>query len=337
MEPVLLGRSGLRVSPLCLGTMTFAATTALAEARDIADRCFDRGIFFWDTADMYSSGASEEMVGQLMQGRRDQIVLATKAFAPMGPGPNDRGLSARHLLAACEASLRRLRTDHIDLYYLHLPDRSVPIEESLRALEDLIRAGKVRYAACSNYRAWEVVKLQACARAHGWQPLTAVQPLYNLVNRDIEVELLPMAADQGLGVVSYSPLARGVLTGKYRWDGPTPEASRLARSDRRFLQAEWREASVQVAAGLAELAEARGVAAATLAVRWAMANELVHSVIVGPRTVAHAKDYLAAVDLPWDEELEAACDALVPPGSHTGQGWPDPAYYPVTGRQVAVR
>ena len=172
MEAVQLGRSGLRVSPLCLGTMTFGNETGLDEARTIADRALDEGVFFWDTADMYSVGGSETMVGTLMEGRRDRIVLATKCWAAMGPGANDRGLSARHMIAACEASLRRLKTDWIDLYYLHIPDKLTPIDESLRAMEDLIRSGKVRYAACSNYRAWEVQDMVRRSEARGvrWGP-----------------------------------------------------------------------------------------------------------------------------------------------------------------------
>ena len=334
MEPVQLGRSGLRVSPLCLGTMNFGTDTPPAEATRILDVALDAGLFFLDTADMYGKGASERFLGEALRGRRDQVVLATKAFAPMGPGPNDRGLSARHLIAACEASLRRLNTDWIDLYYLHIPDAAVPIDESLRALEDLRRAGKVRYLAASNYRAWELVNMLHTADHLGAARLTATQPLYNLVNRDIEVELLPMAAHHGLGVVSYSPIARGVLSGKYQWDAPPPTSSRLARSNPRFLQAEWREASLHVAHALAPQAAARGVSLATFATAWCLNNPLVHSVIIGPRTESQLTDYLAAPTTPWDPEAEAAVDALVPPGSHTGFGWPD-AQYPVLGRPVA--
>lgn len=335
MEPVRLGRSGLLVSPLCLGTMTFGATTDPGEARRIADLALDAGVFHWDTADMYSAGRSEEIVGELLRGRREQVVLATKGWAAMGPGANDRGLSARHLLRACDASLARLQTDWIDLYYLHLPDRGVPVDETLRACEDLVRSGRVRYLGASNYRAWELMRLLWTADRHGWQPLTATQPLYNLVNRDVEVELLPMCHDQGLGVVSYSPLARGVLTGKYRAGAEAPTESRLARSNRRFLQAEWREASLEVVESLRPLAAARGWTLAELALAWAMANERVHSVIMGPRTVAQAAAGLRAAALTVDAELEAAVDALVPPGTHSGRGFPDPAYYPVLGRVLA--
>lgn len=333
-EVVQLGRSGLRVSRLSLGTMTFGGRTDLPEARRICDRALDHGLFFWDTADMYSRGRSEEMVGELLKGRRQEVVLATKAYAPMGPGPNDRGLSARHLRLACEASLRRLGTDWIDLFYLHLPDRSVPLDETLRAVEDLRRAGKIRYVACSNYVSWEVVDLLHTARAAGWQPMSAVQPKYNLFNRDIEMELLPMAQHHGLGVVSYSPLARGILTGKYG-AGAIPADSRRAHDNPRLAQAEWRAASLELVPAFVALAAARGVEPGALAVAWALANRAISSVIAGPRTEDQLQTYLDALTIPWDADLEAACDALVPPGMFTGAVWPDPAYFPVTGRVLA--
>jgi aryl-alcohol dehydrogenase-like predicted oxidoreductase len=341
MEWVPLGRSGLKVSRLCLGTMTFGNEASDDQAARIVDLCLERGVGFWDTADMYGGGASERVIGRLLAGRRHRIVLATKGYAAIAPdgappGPNDRGLSARHLIAACEASLRRLGTDFIDLYYLHLPDRSVPLDETLRAVEDLVRGGKVRYVGASNYRAWEVMELLGVAREHRWQPLTAIQPLYNIVNRDIEVELLPMAERQGLGVVTYSPLARGVLTGKYSWQAPPPAESRLSRSNPRFLRAEWREESVAVAEALRPLAAARGLSLGQLALGWALANRKVSSVIFGARTVEQAEQALAAYDHQVggriDGEVEAAVDRLVPPGCHTGYGFPDPDYFPVLGR-----
>ncbi len=334
MEPVRLGRSGLMVSPMCLGTMQFGTQADLETSRRIADLALDHGVFFWDTADMYGAGASESVCGALLAGRRREVVLATKAWADMGRDPNDRGLSARHLIEACDDSLRRLRTDWIDLYYLHLPD-STPIEETLRAAEDLVRSGRVRYVACSNYRAWQVVELLYTARLNRWQPLSAVQPLYNVVNRDIEVELLPMAQAMGLGVVTYSPLARGVLTNKYaRGADQAPEGSRLERGDRRFLQAEWRPSSVEVARQLALVAAARGCTPGQLATAWAMANRLVHSVIIGPRTVAQAEEALGSARVRVDAELESTVDDLVPPGCHSGRGFPDRHYSPVLGRVV---
>ena len=312
--------------------MNFGSSTPLPKARDIADKALDSGVFFWDTADMYGDGASEQIVGQLLQRRRQEVVLATKVYAPMGPGPNDRGLSARHILRACEASLQRLGTDWIDLYYLHLPDRSVRIEETLRAMEDLVRSGKVRYIGCSNYWTWEIMGLLRVADREKWQPLSAVQPLYNIVNRDIEVELLPMATSEGLGVVTYSPLARGILTGKYRFDETPPPDTRLARSNPRFLKAEWRRESVEVAHALGHLAADRSCKPAELAVAWTLANPRVHSVIIGPRTSEHLDTYLRGATIDIDADLESAIDALVPPGTHTGRTFPDDHYFPIRGR-----
>lgn len=332
LAPVVqLGRSGLRVSRLCLGTMTFGVTTPPEEAERIAQAALERGVFFWDTADMYGSGASETVVGTLLRGRRSQVVLATKAFADLGRHANDGGLSARHLLAACEDSLRRLGTDWIDLYYLHLPDRHVPEEETLRALEDLVRSGRVRYVACSNHRAWQAVDLVRRAERAGWQPLSAIQPLYNCVNRDAEVELLPMAARLGLGVVTYSPLARGVLTGKYL--GAEAHAdSRLGRGDPRFLQAEWRPASADMARLLVREAAVRGCTPGQLATAWVLRNRLVHSAIVGPRTLEQALEALGSLDVQIDDAFERSVDHLVPAGCHSGHGFPDPQYA-VEGRQ----
>ena len=330
-ESRYFGNSGLKVSPMCLGTMMFGGPTPLVDAQTIADMALEHGVFFWDTADMYGKGASEEVVGRLMKGKRNQIVLATKVFAQMSELPNDRGLSARHIIRACEQSLKRLQTEWIDVYYLHFPD-AAPIEESLRAVEDLCRSGKVRYVACSNYRAWETLRLIQTAKDNGWQPLVGIQPLYNIVNRDIEVELLPMAQHYGLGVASYSPLARGVLTGKYS-KGNIPEKSRLDRKDKRFIQAEWREESVWVAEQLLPLANRLKASRAQVATRWAMANSCIHSVIIGPRTVEQAKEALLSQYISWDKQAEEFIDTLIPPGCHSGKGFFDQNYAPVLGRK----
>ena len=332
MEAVRFGNSGLQVSPLCLGTMMFGGQTDFTESQKIADYCLDEGVFFWDTADMYSTGESENFCGKLLKGRREQVVLATKVWAQMKPHPNAQKLSARNIIRACEDSLRRLQTDWIDIYYMHLPDRETPLEETLRAMEDLCRSGKVRYIGCSNYRAWEIVRLLATAKQHGWQPVLAVQPPYNLVNRDIEVELLPMTKHYGLGVASYSPLARGVLTGKYS-NQVVPKNSRLDRKDRRFLQAEWRQQSVEIAEKLRLLADEMGGTLGQLATRWAVANTLIHSVIIGPKTLKQAKEAIESLKLPWPTHAESTIDELVPPGCHSGNGFFDSNYFPVTGRQ----
>ena len=331
MEPVRFGNSGLFVSPLCLGTMMFGGQTDFTESQKIADYCLDNGIFFWDTADMYSTGESERFCGRLLKGRRENVILATKVWAKMKPHPNAQKLSARNIIRACEESLQRLQTDWIDIYYLHLPDHDTPIEETLRAVEDLCRSGKVRYIGCSNYRAWEIVTMLSTANQNGWQPILAVQPPYNLVNRDIEVELLPMTKHHGLGVASYSPLARGVLTGKYG-SGKVPSTSRLDRNDRRFLQAEWRQQSVEIAEQLRPLAAEIGGTLGQVATRWAAANSLIHSVIIGPKTLNQAKESVGAMKLPWTQRAEEIIDALVPPGCHSGKAFFDTNYFPVTGR-----
>jgi aryl-alcohol dehydrogenase-like predicted oxidoreductase len=313
--------------------MNFGDVTELDEASSMCDRALDAGVFFWDTADMYGQGTAEEMLGHLMRGRRQQVVLATKAWAQMGPGPNDRGLSARHLLQACDASLKRLGTDWIDLYYMHLPDRGVRIHETLRAMEDLVRSGKVRYLACSNYFAWEVVDLLRVASRHDWSPVVAAQNPYSLLNRQLEYEFIPMAQHKGLGVVTYSPLARGMLTGKYG-AGQVPVGSRLDRKNGRFLQSEWRAESLPVADRLASIAADMGVTSAALATAWVLANQAVHSTVIGPRTLGQLNQYIAGAQIEWTPELEAACDALVSPGTATGSTMPDPAYFPVRGRLV---
>jgi len=240
MEYRTLGRHGVKVSRLCLGTMMFGGPTSEEESIRIIHRALDLGINFIDTADMYTGGASERITGKAIRDRRDQVVLATKVRYPVGDGPNDSGLSRYHIFNAVEASLRRLGTDHIDLYYLHLPDYETPLEESLSAMDDLVRQGKVRYIGCSNFYAWQICKGLWISDRRGWAPFACVQPLYNIVNRDAEVEVLPLCAEEGLGVVTYSPLARGVLSGKYLPGGDLPSDSRAARGDKRLLVGEVR-------------------------------------------------------------------------------------------------
>jgi aryl-alcohol dehydrogenase-like predicted oxidoreductase len=259
------------------------------------------------------------------------VVLATKAGLPTGGGPNDAGSSRKHLRLALEASLRRLGTDYVDLYYLHLPDPATPLEESLAALDDFVRAGKVLYVGCSNFRAWEVAHALGLQARYGWAPFVAVQPLYNLANRDAEVELLPMCQRLGLGVVSYSPLARGVLTGKYQPGQAPPPDSRAARGNARLLQTEYREANLLLAQEVARLAAQVGCTPSQLALAWVMANPLITAPILGPRTMAQLQDNLGAIHLKLTPELEDAIDALVPPGEHSGRGYQDPLF-PVNGR-----
>jgi aryl-alcohol dehydrogenase-like predicted oxidoreductase len=326
-----LGRTGVRVSPLCLGTMMFGGPTSEADSRRIIDAAVDAGINFIDTADMYSTGESERIVGRAIAKRRDSIVLATKGRHKMGPGPNDWGASRLHLRQALEASLSRLSTDHVDLYYVHAPDYGTPIDETLRFLDDAVHQGKILYPACSNFRAWRVCEALWRSDLQRLAPLAAVQPLYNLANRDIEVELLPLCQAHGLGVVTYSPLARGILTGKYAPGQAFPAGSRAARNDQRMREAELRDESLSLSQELATHCRSKGVAPSQFALAWCLANPIVTSVILGPRTLEQFEDNLAALAVSISAEDEAFVDRLIPPGEHTGKGFNDPLY-PVTGR-----
>ena len=331
MEYRSLGRSGLKVSPLCLGAMMFGGATDEATSQRIIDRAREQGVNFIDTANAYNEGASEEVTGRAIAAHRSHWVLATKFTNPTGPGPNDRGASRRHMFAAVEASLRRLAAGEIDILYLHKDDGSTPQEEVVRALADLIRAGKLRYFGVSNHRAWRVATLcRLCDEAGIDRPVVS-QPLYNALNRMIEVEHLPACAALGLGVFPYSPLARGVLTGKYEPGRPPPPGTRAGRQDRRILETEWRPESLRIAREIAAHAEARGTTAARFALAWVLNNRLVTGAIAGPRTEAQWDDYAASLSVRLGPEDEALIDRLVPPGHPSTPGYNDPAY-PVEGR-----
>jgi len=299
-----LGASGLRVSVLTMGTMTFGGTggfasvgsTSLEEARGQVDRCLEAGINLIDTANVYSDGLSEEIVGQVLEGRRDQVLVATKARMPMGDGPNDAGLSRHHLIRECEASLRRLRTDRIDLYQVHEWDGQTPLSETLEALDDLVHAGKVRYVGCSNYAGWQLMKALGIAERRGLARFVSQQIHYTLQAREAEYELVPIAIDQGLGVLVWSPLAGGLLSGKYRRDQPGPETSRLL--------AGWDEPPVRdqdklydIVEVLVAVATDRGVSPAQAALAWLLTRPAVTSVIIGARTNEQLADNLGAADL----------------------------------------
>jgi aryl-alcohol dehydrogenase-like predicted oxidoreductase len=327
-----LGRAGVKVSPLCLGTMMFGGPTDEATSIRIMHDAIDRGINFFDTANMYSLGGSERVVGKALQGRRDRVVLASKGRQKMGDGPNDLGASRLHLVRECEASLKRLGVDCIDIYYVHAPDAGTPIEETLRALDDLVRAGKVHYLACSNFRAWQLCEALWTSDKLNLNRFVCTQPLYNLVNRDIEVELLPLCKAHGVGVVTYSPLARGILTAKYAPGQEPPPGSRAARNDARMKQAEWRDASLDMARQLAEHCAGRGVTTTGFALAWCLANPNVTSIILGPRTLEQYEDNLACLDVAITDADEQFVDSLVPPGEHSGKGFQDSAY-PITGRR----
>ena len=263
-----LGASGLKVSKLWLGTMMFGDRTDETEAARIVAASREAGLNAIDTADIYAGGESERITGRLIKPERDHWVLATKLANPTGPGPNDRGNSRRHVIAAVDASLQRLGTDWIDLLYLHRDDDSTPMEETLATLAQLIAAGKIRYFGVSNFRAWRIAKMVELCRAMGLPQPIANQPPYNAMSRQIEVEVLPACAHCGVGVVAYSPLARGVLSGKYRVDAPPPADSRAARNDRRILQTEFRPESVQLAQQVVAYAQTKGRTPTQLALGW---------------------------------------------------------------------
>jgi aryl-alcohol dehydrogenase-like predicted oxidoreductase len=326
-----LGASGLKVSRLWLGAMMFGDRADEAEAADIVAATREAGVNAIDTADIYAGGESERITGRLIRGDRQRWVLATKLANPTGTGPNDRGNSRRHMIAAVDASLQRLGTDWIDLLYLHRDDESTPVDETAMAMARLVDSGKVRYFGLSNFRGWRIAKMAEACRALKLPPPIASQSPYNAVSRGIEVEIIPACAHYGLGLVAYSPLARGVLTGQYTPGAAPPEGSRAARGDRRLLQTEWRGESVALAQKLAAHAQARGRTPAALALGWVWHNRLVHSLIGGPRTLAQWQGYLDALHAPFDAEDEALVSGLVPAGHASTPGFTDPLY-PVTGR-----
>ncbi len=310
MELRLLGKTGVKVSRLALGCMSFGGDADEAGAAALYARARDAGINFFDTADVYSDGRSEQILGRLAADHRDQVVIATKAYFPTGKDANARGSSRYHLVRACEASLRRLGREWIDVFYLHRWDDATDLGETLRAIDDLVRAGKILYPACSNFAAWQVAHAQGVAAARALAPLVAVQPMYNLLKRQAEVELLPMAAALGLAVVPYSPTAGGLLTGKW---GRTkrPAAGRMATN--RMYQTRYAdEAHLDTADALTALALELGVHPAALATAWVGAHPAVTSVLIGARDVDQLDGVLGATTIAMTPELRARIAALTP-------------------------
>jgi aryl-alcohol dehydrogenase-like predicted oxidoreductase len=332
MEYRNLGRSGLKVSPLCLGTMMFGGPTDEDTSGRILAKALDAGVNFIDTADVYNAGRSEEVVGRAVVPRRNHWVLATKLANPMGPGPNDRGLSRRRVFEAAEASLRRLGTEWIDIYYLHKEDHLTPLAETVGAMGDLVRQGKIRYFGLSNYRAWRVAEICRLCDDLGMDRPIVSQPYYNALNRMPEVEHLPACGYFGLGVVPYSPLARGVLTGKYSLEAAPPEDSRAGRQDSRMMQTEWRPESLTIAQTIKQYARNRGITSGQFAVAWVLNNRFITAVIAGPRTEEQWDDYFRALDYRFTAEDEAFLDGLVVAGHPSTPGYNDPAY-PIEGRR----
>lgn len=316
MEQTYLGRSGLVVSELCLGTMTFGGAADEAAARKIVERFREAGGTFFDTADVYQGGKSEQIVGRILAADRDEVVIATKAFGPTGAGPNDAGNSRRHLVRAVEDSLRRLGTDRIDLYQLHAWDRTTPLEESLGALEDMVRAGKVLHAGVSNWSGWHIERAFRVQERHGWSPLVSLQPQYSLLERQIEFETLPAARANGMGVLAWSPLAAGFLTGKYRRDESKDDVEGRGRFAQWFDNIDERGWATMDA--LRDIAASREAEPATVAIAWLLAKPDVIP-IIGATRPDQLDATLAAPGLELSQDEVARLDEVSAP--HMGYPW----------------
>jgi 1-deoxyxylulose-5-phosphate synthase len=319
MRHVHLGRTGLSVSRLCLGTMTFGLQCDEPSAVAILDRAAAGGITFLDTADVYplggglaTVGRTEEILGRWLAGRRDDFVVATKCFGAMSARPWDRGNSRKHILDAIDASLRRLRTDHVDLYQLHHPDPHTPIDETLRALDDVVRSGKARYVGCSNFHAYQVARALGRSEALGVARFDSVQPRYNLLFRQPERDLLPLCLEEGIGVIPYNPIAGGLLSGKHRREaGPTAGTRfTLGNAAGRYQERYWHEREFATVEALRPLAAQAGMSMAGLAVTWVLAHPAVTAPIVGASRPEQLDDALAAADKPLDAALAARLDEL---------------------------
>ena len=327
MEYRSLGRTGVMVSPLCLGTMNFGGPTDEASSMRIVARALDAGINFVDTANVYTGGESERITGNAIResGRRDEIILATKVYSPVGSAPNDRGGSRHHIIKACEDSLNRLSVDHIDLYQLHRPALNVAHDETLRAFDDLIRSGKVRYVGASTHPAWKVMEALALSEKFSLHRYVSEQPPYNLLDRRIENELIPLCQEYGLAVLPWSPVAGGILTGRYQANDKTPDGSRAALWGKRFAT-RVTDQGLAVALEVAKMAEARQMSASQLALLWVKDQPAVTSPIYGPRTLEHLEDALPILEMSLADEDRVLFDQLVPPGNavadfHDSNNW----------------
>jgi aryl-alcohol dehydrogenase-like predicted oxidoreductase len=328
-----LGKSNLQVSALCLGTMMFGDQTAIGEAASIVADAHAHGVNYIDTADVYTKGASETMLGELLKTQRHDWVLATKLGNKMTERANEGHYSRSWMLREIDASLARLQTDYVDILYMHLDYNGMNLEEPLRALDAMLRAGKIRYWGVSNFRGWRIAQAVHIAQQLGMPAPVVCQPYYNLLNRMPEVEVLPACGHYGIGVTSYSPVARGVLTGKYPPGQSAPEGTRAGRGDKRMAQTEFREESLVIAQTLQAHAKAQGVSLAQWSTAWVLANPIVSSVIAGPRTLQQWQDYLPALNYQVTAADEALVDSLVHPGHPSTPGYTDPNY-PLNGRVV---
>ena len=316
MEYRTLGRTGVKVAPLCLGTDNFANPTPEAESVAIIERALDAGINLIDTSNSYAQGECERIIGRALaaNGRRQQVILATKAHYPTGPGPNDRGNSRLHLMRACEDSLRRLQTDTIDLYQLHRPSFDIPIDETLGALTDLVRQGKVRYIGSSTAPAWKVMEALMVSELKGLVRFVSEQPPYNLLDRRIENELVPMCQAHGLAILPWTPLAMGVLAGRYSDAAAFPANSRASLRGGIYAQRVTAR-GIEIGKQFVQLANERGMSPAQLAVLWVKDQPGITAPLIGPRTVEQLEHFLPVLEMQLDESIRLACDELVPPGS----------------------
>ena len=311
MEYCFLGKTGIQVSNLCMGTMTFGREADKAASKDIFNRCRDAGINFFDCANVYSEGRAESILGELISDCRDELVVTTKFGSPMGTGYNNQGGSRRHLMSSLEASLKRLQTEYIDIYFLHRFDEHTPFEETLRALDDVVAQGKVRYTGVSNFAAWQIAKALGVSACNGWTAFDCIQPMYNLIKRQAEVEILPLAKSENLGVISYNPLGGGILSGKYDKDRQ-PGSARLADDDmygRRYGE-EW---MFDIAGRFNRFSAEHGYHPVSLAVAWVSHHPAVTAPILGARNVDQLEDALRSVDIPMSPELYADICRLTPP------------------------
>jgi aryl-alcohol dehydrogenase-like predicted oxidoreductase len=331
MDYRYLGASALKVSPLCLGGMMFGGETDEQTSARIIHKAYDQGVNFIDTADVYHAGRSEEIIGRAVATNRDDWVIATKFGYGTSAKPNGLGQSRKWIQQTVDASLTRLGTDYLDILYFHRTLTDSPLEEGLRAISDLIRMGKIRYYGLSNFRAYQLAEVVRLADALGMERPIASEPVYNIVDRTAEAEQLPAAHQYGMGVVPYSPLARGILSGKYSLDSAPPEDSRVARGDKRVHQTEWRPESVKIAQAVKERAESKGTTTIGFAMAWVLNNRIISSAIAGPRTEAQWDGYLDALAVSIDADDEAFVNSLVAPGHASTAGYTDPGY-PIQGR-----
>ncbi|UNL87010.1 aldo/keto reductase [Priestia koreensis] len=319
MQYKQLGRTGLQVSNLCLGTMAFGRWIDEKASADILDTAIDQGINFIDTANYYGkgqdtevpygTGESEEIIGRALKGRRDDVVLATKVGIRMGHKKNQSGLSRTHIMREAEQSLKRLQTDHIDLYQVHIFDPNTPLDETLRALDDLVRQGKVRYIGCSNYAAWQIAKSHGISERLNLEKFISVQPQYNLLSREIEQELLPFCESEGVGVLTYSPMARGMLSGKYKHMGDVPADSRAARGEK-LIQNYFTERNFELVQQYQKIADQQEVSLSQFALSWVLNEPAVTSAIIGASKAYHVTDAAEISDWIWTDELKQEVDNI---------------------------